>query len=794
MPAPSRFTHIAKVLSIAGLLVLSALLTDGMAQSKPKNPSIGYVYPAGGQRGDVFRIMVGGMNLGNVSAVHITGEGATAEVVRYLGKYRRLKREERILLNRRLAEVEGTNPEIPDDGSRRARVLGKIRDAVKEKLAPVELPRHPMIDNLEALSAWERDFLRDLLLSRSKKKQPNAQIGETVLVEVTLAPDATPGDRSLRLETPFGLTNPLCFQVGLEPEIREDRVGSEEDGGVLTPPLTINGQVKPGEEDRFAFRAKEGQCLVIETKARHLVPYLADAVPGWFQATVALFDDEGHEIAFADDYRFDPDPVLRFEVPRTGRYELAIRDAIYRGREDFVYRIRMGTHPFITSVFPMGGPESVKTAASIEGWNLPRQWLALDTAPGGDALREVALIKKNRCSNFVPYVVSDLPECLEAEPNDDAETAPRLDLPVIVNGQISDPRDRDVFAFKGHKGDRIVAEVLARRIGSPLDSLLRLFDAKGKVIAWNDDHEDRGRGLVTHHADAFIEARLPRTGIYRIELSDTQRHGGEAYGYRLRISPPRPDFALRMTPSGAAIPAGRAASLDVHVLRKEGFDGEIALRIKDAPPGFVLNGGRIPAKKDRITVTLSVPRHPLDAPVAVALEGWAETKDGRTLIRPVVPAEDRMQAFLYRHLVPAHEFLVSVKPSKMSVLITKADDDPVRMPMGDTVTVDFQSPRKLKLDQFQLELASAPDGLSLGEISRTRRGFSLAFNVDRKTATLGVEDNLIVEAFIEREFNKKSGKGAQNEKAAAKGKGKNKGKRRISLGVLPAIPVQIVRR
>jgi hypothetical protein len=31
------------------------------------------------------------------------------------------------------------------------------------------------------------------------------------------------------------------------------------------------------------------------------------------------------------------------------------RDALYRGREDFVYRIAIGELPFVTDIFPLGG-------------------------------------------------------------------------------------------------------------------------------------------------------------------------------------------------------------------------------------------------------------------------------------------------------------------------------------------------------------------------------------------------------------------------------------------------------
>jgi len=47
-----------------------------------------------------------------------------------------------------------------------------------------------------------------------------------------------------------------------------------------------------------------------------------------------------------------------------------------------------------------------------------------------------------------------------------------------------------------------VIEVFARRLNSPLDSILQLTDAQGKQIAANDDYEDKGYGLTTHHADS----------------------------------------------------------------------------------------------------------------------------------------------------------------------------------------------------------------------------------------------------------------------------------------------------
>ena len=123
----------------------------------------------------------------------------------------------------------------------------------------------------------------------------------------------------------------------------------------ITVPCTVNGQIASGEVNRYRFEARKGQRLVISTQARQLIPYIADAVPGWFQPVLTLYDADGKEVAYDDDYRFKPDPVILYEVPKDGEYVLTITDAIYRGREDFVYRVTIGELPFVTSIFPLGG-------------------------------------------------------------------------------------------------------------------------------------------------------------------------------------------------------------------------------------------------------------------------------------------------------------------------------------------------------------------------------------------------------------------------------------------------------
>jgi hypothetical protein len=215
-----------------------------------------------------------------------------------------------------------------------------------------------------------------------------------------------------------------------------------------------------------------------------------------------------------------------------------------------------------------------------------------------------------------------LADAAEREPNDSARAAQAIQLPLILNGRIEKPGDADVFKFTGHAGDTLVAEVMARRLDSPLDGVLQLTDAAGKQVAFNDDNEDKGSGLNTHHADPRISVALPADGEYFLRLGDTQGKGGAEFAYRLRVSAPRPDFALRLVPSAINL-RGAGAAVAVYALRRDGFTNEIVLALKDAPPGFTLSGGKIQAGQDQVKVTIAGPAVPADERFRLELEGRA---------------------------------------------------------------------------------------------------------------------------------------------------------------------------
>ena len=102
-----------------------------------------------------------------------------------------------------------------------------------------------------------------------------------VMVEVTIAPDAEPGEREIRLVTLRGVSNPLAFHVGQVPEVsrkpmvtaiqqvlgkeaqalRKRLPGDDEDQHQPSPaPSTARSA--SGEVNRYRFEARRGQRLV----------------------------------------------------------------------------------------------------------------------------------------------------------------------------------------------------------------------------------------------------------------------------------------------------------------------------------------------------------------------------------------------------------------------------------------------------------------------------------------------------------------------------------------------------
>ena len=360
-----------------------------------RTPHIGYVYPAGGKQGETFQVTVGGQFLDGVNEAIVSGGGRQ-------GHGGPVRQADAAAAGQRLRDT------LQELQTKRAAAMGCPRRSARRQPPPRPARRsggHTNGARRHAHGAGRQAHVdagrcghagqRRKELATFVRRPTSQAIAEIVTLQVTVAADAEPGRRELRLGTPAGVTNPLVFCVGQLPEFRAAG-GRSTRAETPTPearpaarwpsrcrsrptarswPAAWTGSAsRPARASGWSLPPAPGDCALPGRRRPRLVP----GRPGALRL-------KGNEVAYADDFRFNPDPVIFYQVPRDGEYVLEIKDSIYRGREDFVYRISMGELPFVTGIFPLGGPAGAAATVEVRGWNLPATKLTMDAkdkAPG----------------------------------------------------------------------------------------------------------------------------------------------------------------------------------------------------------------------------------------------------------------------------------------------------------------------------------------------------------------------------------------------------------------------------
>jgi hypothetical protein len=142
--------------------------------------------------------------------------------------------------------------------------------------------------------------------------------------------------------------------------------------------------------------------------------------------------------------------------------------------------------------------------------------------------QDVRAITRWGLSNPRAFVVGDLTEVLEKEPNNDLPVAHKIDLDTTINAAISANVDTDYFSFTGKAGQRVVIVCQAAGIDSRLNPFMQLFDAGNRALASSLRYRNR---------DALLDATLPANGDYFIRVSEHAYLAGSAeYFYRLTLT------------------------------------------------------------------------------------------------------------------------------------------------------------------------------------------------------------------------------------------------------------------
>lgn len=409
---------------------------------------------------------------------------------------------------------------------------------------------------------------------------------------VSIAPDAPLGRHAVRVRTKSGLSNVFIFSVGALPEIAETEPNSDvATAQSVALGTTINGVVPSEDVDYYAIELAAGQKLAAEVEAIRLGHEL-------FDAKLRLFAPSGGEVVSEDDTAaMRQDPAFVYVAPEAGRYLVAVSEAAYGGNGNYEYRLHVGQFPRPMAVTPMGGAPGAATKVT---WLGDPELTSSEVTFASDLNRTAAVVPSSD-KGFAPtpiaFRASTLPGALEAEPNNTREQATAGQGPGAFDGVIGEKGDEDWFAFDGKKDQVFDVRVWAREMGSPLDSVLEVFNPEGGGIFGNDDAAG---------PDSAGRITIPADGRYFLRVRDHLGHGGATFAYRVEMAPPpqKLSLALLNNEPGMISVARANHAFGLFNVTRVNFDGPIDVEFRDLPPGVTVEHGQIAAGQTQLPVLI----------------------------------------------------------------------------------------------------------------------------------------------------------------------------------------------
>jgi hypothetical protein len=353
---------------------------------------------------------------------------------------------------------------------------------------------------------------------------------------------------------------------------------------------------------------------------------------------------------------------MDFTPSADGEYIVKVHDFLFRGGGDYFYRLSVRTGPHIDFVFPPSGMAGTKSKYVLYGRNLPGSKPAGNLAVNGKPLEqlevEIELVRDPTAQKQVsaPQKIADAtldafeyrlrtprgisnpvligytsgPVVAEQEPNDQPAQAQNISPPCEYVGQFYPKGDRDWLTFEAKKGDAFWVEVFSQRMGLPTDPFV-LIQRIGKndkgeeqisdVKELNDsDSEIGGVEYKTGTRDPSGRFEAEETGVYRILVRDFF-NGSEAdprLVYRLSVRKMTPDFQLVAVPQTpppkkdskeafvwtSLLRRGETMPIKVMAFRRDGFNGNIDLKVEDLPAGVTFSETTV--EKDKSSAILLI--------------------------------------------------------------------------------------------------------------------------------------------------------------------------------------------
>ncbi len=422
-------------------------------------------------------------------------------------------------------------------------------------------------------------------------------------VRLTLAPDCPLGLHAVRVRTATGISNLQLLSVGALPEVAEQEPNNE----FAAPQsvalgCTINGVVQNEDVDYFLVTAKKGDRVAVELEGVRLGVPPGDGT--FFDPYVAILNAQRFELSRCDDAALlQQDALCAILAPEDGNYIIEVRETAYGGSDLCRYRLHVGSFPRPRAVYPAGGRPSEQLAVQWLG-DPVGDWSASILLPSdeGPVTGLFAQDERGIAPSPLRARVNDLPNVLEAEPNNGMDQATACAVPAACNGIIQTPRDVDFFKFTAKKGETFDVRVFARQpMRSPLDAVLTIIRSNGAGVVGNDD---------SGGPDSYVRFTAPEDDTYGIIIQDQLLNGGIEFVYRVEVAPVRPQLTLSLperiqyVPVTISVPRGNRMAFLLTAARAD-WGGDLQITPEGLPAGITPSDLAMNANTGTIPVVFS---------------------------------------------------------------------------------------------------------------------------------------------------------------------------------------------
>lgn len=456
-------------------------------------------------------------------------------------------------------------------------------------------------------------------------------------VTFVIGPDAAPGEYPFRLRTKGGVSYLRTFWVTGLPIVTETttldqkRNRTEEVNDSFESPQAIEmntvvaGIARNENADYFVFSGKKGQRVSAEVFGMRLGRIA-------FDPYLAILDSKRFELATCDDSILAKrDPFVSITLPEDGQYTILVRESSYQGSDASNYLLQVSDSPRPTSIHPPVASPGHRLKVTFRG----------DAA--GDTSQEVVVPKEGsemplfakagKLLAASPNIlrISPYPIHAEQEPNNDlnavSKSAKPLAIPCTLHGVLHERNDADWFKFSAKKGQVIRAQVHARNLRSPLDSVALIRPiADNKGAQTNDDD-----GTIP---DSKVDFTVPTDGDYMLLIRDQLFRGGPDFTYTIDLTE-RPVTLSAELPYAAnndsqkhraiVVPRGNRLLVVPNVARQNtGCD--VTLTYDKLPQGVALTVDDAPRNPVGLPILFSAKK---DAPLGAALTSF-QVKDTKS--------------------------------------------------------------------------------------------------------------------------------------------------------------------